>query len=59
MNPPEKATRSLKQTLKFQRILFMPEKFKLQIKVAGKIPNSMMGGGGLEGQPEKRNFECG
>ena len=45
MNPPEKATRNLKQTLKFQRILFLPEKFKLQIKVAGKIPNSMMGGG--------------
>ena len=50
MNPPEKATRSLKQTLKFQRILFLPEKFKLQIKVAGKIPNSMMGGGVLEGR---------
>lgn len=50
MNPPEKATRSLKQTLKFQRILFLPEKFKLQIKVAEKIPNSMMGGGCLEGR---------
>ena len=45
MNPPEKATRTPKQTLKFQRILFLPEKFKLQIKVAGYFPNSMMGGG--------------
>ena len=50
MNPPQKATRNLKQTLKFQRILFLPEKFKLQIKVAGKIPNSMIGGGCLEGR---------
>ena len=55
MNPPEKATRSLKQTLKFQRILFLPEKFKLQIKVAEKIPNSMMGGGCLEGRRSVRN----
>ena len=55
MNPPEKATRSLKQTLKFQRILFLPEKFKLQIKVAEKIPNSMMGGGCLEGRQSVNN----
>ena len=50
MNPPEKATRTPKQTLKFQRIPFPPEKYKLQIKVAGKIPNSMIGGGCLEGR---------
>ena len=56
MNPPQKATRNLKQTLKFQRILFLPEKFKLQIKVAGKIPNSMMGGGGLEGRLRVNNW---
>ena len=55
MNPPEKATRSLKRTLKFQRILFLPEKFKLQIKVAEKIPNSMMGGGCLEGRQSVNN----
>ena len=55
MNPPEKATRTPKQTLKFQRILFLPEKFKLQIKVAGKIPNSMIGGGVAWGMRSVRN----
>ena len=34
----------------------MPEKFKLQIKVAGKIPNSMIGGGVLEGRLRVNNW---
>ena len=38
MNPPQKATRNLKQTLKFQRILFLPEKIKLLLKGGGEFP---------------------
>jgi len=38
MNTPQEATRIYKQTLKFQRILFLPEKIKLLIKGGGEFP---------------------
>jgi hypothetical protein len=55
MNTPLKATRTFKQTLKFQRILFLPEKIKLLLKGGGSFPNSMMGGGVLWGGLRENN----